>query len=103
MFVSRAAANLLSSWWPIAVVLKSLAASWGELGTSEGGLGPFGGGHSGGFGRNQRVIHPTILPELPIQLRDLRNNLKFINTYFLETTCLKQFMYIYIYIPIYYV
>ena len=39
--------------------------------------------HGLGFGRNLGEILPTSFPELPIQLRELRNNLKSLNTNFL--------------------
>ena len=39
-----------------------------------------------GFGRNLVGILPTSLPELPVQLRDLRNNQKFSNTNFVVFT-----------------
>ena len=38
-----------------------------------------------GFGRNLVEIRPTSLPELSIQLRDLRNNQKSLKTKLLET------------------
>ena len=38
-----------------------------------------------GFGRHLGEILPTSLPELTVQLRDLRNNQKALKTYFLET------------------
>ena len=38
------------------------------------------------FGRNLGEILPTSLPELPIQLRDLRNSQKSLNTYCLRKT-----------------
>ena len=40
--------------------------------------------HYGGFGRNLGEIIPTSLTELPIQLKDLRNDQKSFKTNFLE-------------------
>ena len=42
--------------------------------------------HLGRFGRNLGEILPTILPVLPILLRDLRNEQNLFNTYFLVFT-----------------
>ena len=40
--------------------------------------------HSGGFGGNLGEILPASLPEIPIQLRDLRNNKNMLKPYFLD-------------------
>ena len=37
--------------------------------------------HLGGFGRSLQEIRPASVPELPIQLRHLRNNQIFLKTY----------------------
>ena len=54
--------------------------------------------HSGGFGRNLEEILPTSLTELPIQLRDLRNNLKSAKAFFIVSIHNKQQS---MYIPLY--
>ena len=41
--------------------------------------------HLGGFGRYLGKILPTSHPELPLQLRDLRNNQNSLKCHFLET------------------
>ena len=39
--------------------------------------------HQGGFGRNLGEILPTSFPELPLQLRDLRNNQISLKVYYI--------------------
>ena len=46
--------------------------------------------HLGGFGRNLEEIIPTILPELPTQLRDLRTNKTCLRVYCFETITNKK-------------